>query len=97
MTALAEYAARSGASGDRNQCAGPTGDAFDVLTALGVHYPSVTDPNAALLTALRSPPILPVTYVLRPDGSVSRVNPPVVFRTADEVASAVARHGAPFG
>lgn len=72
-------------------------DALDALTALGAHYPSVTDPDAALLAALRSPPILPVTYVLRPDGSVAWVNPPVVFRTPDEVAAAVARFAEPVG
>lgn len=50
----------------------------------------MTDPDAALLAALRSPPVLPLTYVLRPDGSITWVNPPVVFRTPDEVAQAVA-------
>lgn len=68
------------------------GDALAVLSALGVHYPSVTDPDAALLTALRSPPVLPVSYVLRSDGSVAAVTPPVVFRTPDDVAAAVARY-----
>lgn len=64
---------------------------------LGAHYPSVTDPDAALLAALRSPPVLPATFVLRADGSTAWVTPPVVFQTADEVAEAVARHGAPLG
>lgn len=95
---LAAYAARPGALpvigiNVQDQPA----DALDVLTALGAHYPSVTDPDAALLTALRSSPVLPVTYVLRSDGSVAWVNPPVVFQTADEVAAAVARHGEPLG
>lgn len=68
-------------------------DALAALTALGVHYPSVSDPDAALLAALRSPPVLPLTYVLRADGSVAWVDPPVVFRTPEEVARAVARRG----
>ncbi|WP_225920484.1 TlpA family protein disulfide reductase [Pseudonocardia oceani] len=93
---LAAYAARPGALpvvgiNVQDQPA----DALDALTALGAHYPSVTDPDAALLAALRSPPVLPVTYVLRPDGSVAWVDPPVVFRTPDEVAAAVARSAEP--
>lgn len=69
------------------------GDALAVLTALGVHYPSVTDPGATLLAALRSPPVLTITYVMRFHGSVAAVTPPVVFRTLDEVAAAAARYG----
>ncbi len=64
-------------------------DALDTLIELGAHYPSVTDPDAALLAALRSPPYLPVTYVLRSDGSVELVTPPVVFRTPQEISEAV--------
>ncbi|QJY50763.1 TlpA family protein disulfide reductase [Pseudonocardia broussonetiae] len=64
-------------------------DALDILIALDAHYPSVTDPDAALLSALRSPPYRPITYVLRADGSVELVTPPVVFRTPQEVSEAV--------
>lgn len=87
---LAEYAAGPGALPvigvdvqDR------PADALDTLIALGAHYPSVTDPDAVLLAALRSPPVLPVSYLLRPDGSVEPVTPPVVFRTPGEVREAV--------
>ena len=43
--------------------------------------------------ALDVPPSLPYSYVVRPDGTTARVDPPVPFRTADEVAAAVARLG----
>ena len=41
--------------------------------------------------ALRLPPALPASYLLRADGSVAKVEPPTPFRTPDEVAAAVAR------
>ena len=37
------------------------------------------------------PPALPVSYVVRADGSVARVDPPTPFTSADEVAAAVER------
>ena len=69
--------------------------ALRLLTELGVALPSVTDPDGALRTALDIPPALPVSYLLRADGSVVRVDPPVPFRTPDEVAAAVVRLRAP--
>jgi thiol-disulfide isomerase/thioredoxin len=65
--------------------------ALALLADIGVRLPSVTDPDDALRKALDIPPGLPTSYVLRPDGSVTRVDPPVPFTSADEVASAVAR------
>ncbi|WP_308283478.1 TlpA family protein disulfide reductase [Pseudonocardia nigra] len=65
--------------------------ALDLLDALDVTLPSVTDPDNALRAALDIPPSLPMSYVVRADGSVVRVDPPVPFRTADEVAAAVER------
>jgi thiol-disulfide isomerase/thioredoxin len=65
--------------------------ALRLLTELGVALPSVTDPDGALRTALDIPPALPVSYFVRADGSVVRVDPPVPFRTPDEVASAIER------
>ncbi|MPZ66018.1 MAG: redoxin family protein [Pseudonocardiaceae bacterium] len=96
MPALAGYAAGPGAVPvigidvqDR------PADALTLLADLGVRYPSVTDPQGALQRALQTPPILPVSYVLHPDGSVEMVTPPRVFRTPDEVRQAVDRHLAP--
>jgi len=56
-----------------------------------VTLPSVTDPDDALRTALSLPPALPVSYVVRADGSLVRVDPPIPFGSADDVAAAVAR------
>jgi len=89
---LAQYAARPDAVAvigidvqDR-----PT-DALTLLADLDAHYPSVTDPDGALQRTLQVPPVLPVSYVLRPDGSVEMVSPPRVFRSADEVGRDVKR------
>jgi len=42
--------------------------------------------------ALAAPAVLPLSYVVAADGSVRMVNPPVVFRSADEVDAVVARY-----
>jgi hypothetical protein len=55
-----------------------------------VHLPSVTDPDGALRDALDIPPALPVSYLVGSDGSVTRVDPPTPFTSADQVAAAVA-------
>ncbi|HEX4251328.1 MAG TPA: TlpA disulfide reductase family protein [Pseudonocardia sp.] len=65
--------------------------ALALLTDLGVRLPSVADPDGALAGALRVPPVLPVSYLLRADGSVRMVTPPTPFATADDVAASVAR------
>jgi thiol-disulfide isomerase/thioredoxin len=65
--------------------------ALALLDELGVTLPSVTDPDDALRTALSLPPALPVSYVVRADGSLVRVDPPIPFGSADDVAAAVAR------
>jgi thiol-disulfide isomerase/thioredoxin len=92
LPALAEYAARPGAVPvlgvdvhDEPRAA------LALLAELGVALPSVTDPDGALRAALHVPPTLPVSYVVRADGTVGRVDPPTPFRTADEVAAAVER------
>jgi len=87
---LAEYAAQPGAVPiigvnvlDRPQ------DALALLSELGVRYPSVTDPDRALQIALQVPKVLPISYLLRPDGSVERIREPLVFRTPEQVRGAV--------
>jgi hypothetical protein len=65
--------------------------ALALLRELGVTLPSVTDPDGALRGALTVPPALPISYVVRADGSVVRVDPPTPFSSADEVAAAVER------
>ncbi|MHA6628682.1 TlpA family protein disulfide reductase [Pseudonocardia sichuanensis] len=66
-------------------------DALSVLAELGVAFPSVTDPDGALQRALNGPRVLPLSFVVRPDGSVQLV-PPRVFRSVEEVRQAVAEH-----
>jgi thiol-disulfide isomerase/thioredoxin len=63
--------------------------ALALLTDIGVRLPSVTDPDNALRKALDIPPSLPMSYVVRPDGAVTRVDPPIPFTSADAVAAAV--------
>ena len=92
LPALQEYAARPGAvpvlgvDVDDDPRA-----ALALLDEIDVALPAVTDPGGAVRAALDVPPALPISYVVRADGSAVRVDPPVPFRTADEVAAAVER------
>ena len=52
-------------------------------------YPSVTDQDSTLQTALRAPPVLPSNWIVRPDGLISRITDPLVFRTPEQVTAAV--------
>jgi thiol-disulfide isomerase/thioredoxin len=65
--------------------------ALTLLADLGARYPSVTDPDGAVQRTLHVPPVLPVSYLLRPDGSVEIVSPPRVYRSPDEVGHDVER------
>lgn len=92
MPVLATYAAQPGAVpvigiNVRDRPA----DALTMLADNGVRFPSVTDPQGTLQRALQAPPVVPLSYVLRPDGSVEMVTPPRVLRTPDEVRRAVER------
>jgi thiol-disulfide isomerase/thioredoxin len=92
LPALAEYAARPGAVPVLGvDVRDDPRAALTLLRELGVTIPSVTDPDGALRGALAVPPALPVSYVVRPDGTVVRVDPPTPFRSADEVAAAIER------
>jgi hypothetical protein len=62
-----------------------------LLTDLRVHLPAVADPDGVVTRALRLPPGLPLSYVIRADGSAALVDPPVPFATPQDVATAVAR------
>lgn len=66
-----------------------------LLAELGVRYPSVSDPDRALRGALGSPPVLPLSYVVYPDGTVVQVNPPEVMRTPEQVRATVDRYLTP--
>jgi thiol-disulfide isomerase/thioredoxin len=94
LPALAEYAARPGAVPVLLVDIQDTdAAALRLLTELGVRLPSVTDPDGALRAALQVPPAIPVSYLLRADGTVARVDPPVPFTSADGVTAAVERLG----
>jgi thiol-disulfide isomerase/thioredoxin len=92
LPALAEYAARPGAVPVLGvDVQDDPRAALALLENLGVRLPSVFDPDNTLRAALDVPPALPVSYVVRADGTVTRVDPPTPFRTADEVAAVVER------
>ncbi|MFI7676318.1 TlpA family protein disulfide reductase [Actinophytocola sp. NPDC049390] len=67
-------------------------DGLDLLASLGVHFPSVHDGDGAVGKALQLPKYLPVSYVVRPDGTVHRVDPPKPFTSTDQVRAAVQRY-----
>jgi thiol-disulfide isomerase/thioredoxin len=69
--------------------------ALDLLRALNVHYPSVSDPDGRLRAALNAPPVLPLTYLVSADGQVSQLNPPEVLRSPQQVRAVVARYLGP--
>jgi thiol-disulfide isomerase/thioredoxin len=95
LPALAEYAARADAVPVIGvDVQDDPRSALALLRELGVTLPSVTDPDDALRGALAVPPALPISYVVRADGTVARVDPPTPFTSADEVAAAVERLGA---
>ncbi|MFI6870697.1 TlpA family protein disulfide reductase [Nocardia sp. NPDC050406] len=79
------------------------GDALTVLTVhsdpetakglaraagLGVHLPGVEDPDARVRTAVGAPAVLPISVLLRADGTVAKV---VVraFTSVDDIAATV--------
>jgi thiol-disulfide isomerase/thioredoxin len=68
--------------------------ALSMLADVDVRFPSVTDPDGALQRALNAPRVIPLSFVVRPDGSVQLV-PPAVFGTVEEVRQAVADHLTP--
>ena len=67
--------------------------ALALLADLGIRYPSLTDPDSASLAVLGAPRVLPQSYLVRPDGRVERLRDPAVFRTADDVRTAIDRVG----
>lgn len=92
LPVLAQYASTPGAVPVLGvDSADDPGAALTMLADLGVHLPVVSDANGAVNSALRPPPGLPLSYVVRADGSVALVEPPVPFTSPEGVAAAVAR------
>lgn len=92
LPALAAYAARPGSVAVLGvDVQDDPRAALGLLDELGVTLPTVTDPQDAVRMALQLPPGLPMSYLVRADGTVARVDPPVPFTDPDDVADAVAR------
>ena len=66
-------------------------NALGRLADYDVHLPGVQDGSGRVQAAVGAPAVLPVTVLLRADGSVAAVLP-IPFESADEVASVVEEH-----
>ncbi len=93
LPAMEEFAERAGDAvrvltvhKDKNQAKG-----LAVLAELGTQLPGVDDPGALVAAAVSAPNVLPVTVLLRADGSVATVLA-VPFTDADQIADAVQEH-----
>ncbi|MGH3822834.1 MAG: TlpA family protein disulfide reductase [Pseudonocardiaceae bacterium] len=96
LPALATYATEPGAVPVLGvEVQGMPEGALETLAALGVRYPSVSDPDGTLRAALGSPPVIPLTYLVSADGRVHQVNPPEVMRSPAQVRAVVARYLGP--
>jgi thiol-disulfide isomerase/thioredoxin len=96
MPVLASYADRPGAVpvlgvNVKDQASA----ALEFMADTGVDYPSLYDGDEVIQRALRVPPLLPVNYLIRPDGSVERITDPLVFHSPQEVHAAVERYRDP--
>jgi thiol-disulfide isomerase/thioredoxin len=92
LPALQQYAARAGSAITvltvHSDPAEPK--ALARLSDLGVRLPGVQDTDARVRTAVRAPAVLPVSVLIRPDGSIAKVlvRP---FADADDIAATVAQ------
>ena len=93
LPVLQEYARRAGdrlalvtVHTDPNES-----NALSRLVEYGVQVPGVQDGSARVQAAVAAPPVLPVTVLVRPDGSIAKVLPQP-FRSVEEIATAVETH-----
>ena len=93
LPALQQYANRAGdaltvvtvhSDPDENR-------ALSRLRDLDIHLPGVHDPNGKVRALLGAPPVLPISVLVRADGSIAKVLVQRPFESADEVAAAVAQ------
>ncbi|WP_433609541.1 TlpA family protein disulfide reductase [Prescottella agglutinans] len=61
------------------------------LAEYDVHLPGVQDGSARVQAAVGSPAVLPVSVLIRPDGTVAKILPQQ-FRSVDEIADAVQQY-----
>lgn len=90
LPALRQYAARPGAVTVVTAHSDPAeAKALARLQGLDVHLPGVQDGDGRVRAAVGAPAVLPVSVLVRPDGSIAKV---VVrpFDNADDVAATVA-------
>ncbi|MEU6269219.1 TlpA family protein disulfide reductase [Saccharopolyspora shandongensis] len=66
-------------------------DGLDLLAQLGVHFPNVHDGDNRIRAALKAPNVLPISYVVTASGEVRRIDPPVAFKSPEEIRAAVDR------
>lgn len=100
LPALNAYAAQPGAVRVLGvQVQSPEKDGLDLLTSLGVHLPMVYDATNAFADggvaarALQLPQVLPVSYLVQPDGTATVVRRPAsVLLSVDAVRQAVATY-----
>ena len=91
IPALAAYTAQPGAVAVLGVDADDRAtSALELLESLGARYPSVSDPAQVVAPRLGAPPILPVSVLVRADGTVVNI-PPEVLRTPEQVRAAVDR------
>jgi thiol-disulfide isomerase/thioredoxin len=93
LPALQRYAERPGSARVlevQNRTSPSQG--LEMLSSLDVHLPSVYDSSSAVARALATPPTLPDSYVITPDGAVHFVTKPRVFTSPGQVAAAVERY-----
>lgn len=67
------------------------GGGLALMKQLGVRFPTMWDGDGRIAAALRVPNALPASFVITAGGEVRRVDPPVVFSSADEVRATVQR------
>lgn len=65
------------------------GDGLELLAKLGVRLPAIHDPDDAARGAFRTPPRLPVSYVVGGDGSLTEVTEPLVLESVAQVREVV--------
>jgi thiol-disulfide isomerase/thioredoxin len=68
-------------------------DALELLGALKVKLPTLTDTDGSAGRALKLPAGLPASYVVGKDGTVRLVSSPRLFTSVDAIRTAVATYG----
>ncbi|MFC9966440.1 MULTISPECIES: TlpA family protein disulfide reductase [Nocardia] len=62
--------------------------ALELFTGLGVGYASFVDVGD-VRKALSAPPVLPLSFLVQPDGSVERITTPAVFDNPAQIRAAI--------